>query len=219
VNPKLPYDPLKDFRPIVEYGRYPVGVFVSAALPIKTLQEFVAYSQAAKDGLSIGIPGTGSVSHIYGQLLAAKTGARLVFVSYRGDAPARADLLAGNIQGISSTPDFQLIGEGKARLIGSTGTKRWPQAADVPTFAEAGYPDLVAFIVWGLAAPAGTPDEPVQLINAAVNEALKLDQVKHVMAENAYFETGGTPDGLWATFTTQIGEFEKLAQGGFIKAE
>lgn len=219
VNDKLSYDPLKDFRPIVEYGRYPVGLMVSGALPVRNLRDFIAYSKTVKDGLAIGIPGAGSVSHVYGQLLAVKTGAKLLFVAYRGDAPARTDLLAGNIQGISSTPDLQLIANGKARLIGSTGTERWPQMADVPTFAEAGYPDLVAFIVWGLAAPAGTPDEAVQLLNTAVNEALKVEQVRHVMAENAYFESGGAPDVLWTTFAAQIAEFEQLARGGLIKFE
>jgi tripartite-type tricarboxylate transporter receptor subunit TctC len=219
VNDKLSYDPLKDFRPIVEYGRYPVGLFVASSVPAKTLAEFIAYSKSVKDGLAIGIPGTGSVSHVYGQLLAVKTGAKLVFVAYRGDAPARTDLLAGNIQGISSTPDFQLIADGKARLIGSTGTKRWPQAMDVPTFAEAGHPELVAFIVWGLAAPAGTPDEPVQILNAAVNEALKVEQVKHVMIENAYFASGGTADALWKTFAEQQAEFQQMAKSGQIKFE
>ena len=85
--------------------------------------------------LSIGLPGVGSVSHLYAQLLASKTGARLTYVPYRGDAPARLDLLAGNIHGIASTPDFGLIADGKARLIGSTGTQRWPQTPNVPASA------------------------------------------------------------------------------------
>ena len=69
ANPKLPYDPLKDFRPIVEYGRYPVGIFVGNLLPISNLGEFIAQSKSAKSGLSIGLPGVGSVSHLYAQLL------------------------------------------------------------------------------------------------------------------------------------------------------
>src|SRR4051812_38781570 len=111
ANAKLPYDPLKDFRPIIEYGRYPVGIFVRASLPAANVAEFVAQSKSAKDGLSIGLPGVGSVSHLYAQLLASKTGARLTYVPYRGDAPARLDLLAGNIHGIASTPDFGLIAD------------------------------------------------------------------------------------------------------------
>jgi tripartite-type tricarboxylate transporter receptor subunit TctC len=219
VNDKLSYDPLKDFRPVVEYARYPVGLMVASSVPAKSLSELVAYSKTTKDGVSLGVPGAGAVSHIYGQLLAARTGAKFLFVVYRGDAPARADLLAANIQGIASTPDFQLIDEGKARLIGSTGTERWPQARDVPTFAEAGYPDLVAFIVWGFAAPAGTPDDVVQVLNAAVNQALKTEQVKHVMAENAYFESGGPPEALWSTFRSQLADFEQLSKSGQIKFE
>ena len=150
--------------------------------------------------MSIGLPGVGSVSHLYAQLLATKTGAKLTFVPYRGDAPARLDLLSGNIHGIASTPDFGLIADGKARLIGSTGTQRWPQTPNVPTFAEAGFPDLVGFIVWGFAVPAGTPDDIVKILNEATNKALQSERVKRIMVDNAYFVSGGTPDALWDRF-------------------
>jgi tripartite-type tricarboxylate transporter receptor subunit TctC len=219
VNPKLPYDPLKDFRPVVEYGRYPVGIFVGGQTPIKTLADFIAQSKANPNGLSIGLPGIGSVSHLYALLLANKTGAKLTFVPYRGDAPARLDLLAGNIQGIASTPDFGLIAEGKARLIGSTGTKRWPQTPDVPTFAEAGFPDLVGFIVWGFAVPAGTPDDVVNILNTATNRALQSERVKRIMIDNAYFVSGGTPEALWTEFDKQIAEFGAVIKSGAVKFE
>jgi tripartite-type tricarboxylate transporter receptor subunit TctC len=77
ANAKLPYDPLKDFRPVIEYGRYPVAIFVGSHTSISNLPEFIAQARAAKDGLSIGLPGVGSVSHLYAQLLASKTGAKL----------------------------------------------------------------------------------------------------------------------------------------------
>jgi tripartite-type tricarboxylate transporter receptor subunit TctC len=219
ANAKLPYDPLKDFRPVIEYGRYPVAIFVGSQTPITNLAEFIAQARAAKDGLSIGLPGVGSVSHLYAQLLATKTGAKLTFVPYRGDAPARLDLLSGNIHGIASTPDFGLITEGKARLIGSTGTQRWPQTPNVPTFAEAGFPDLVGFIVWGFAVPAGTPDDIVKILNEATNKALQSERVKRIMVDNAYFVSGGTPDALWAVFAKQISEFGDVIRSGAVKFE
>jgi tripartite-type tricarboxylate transporter receptor subunit TctC len=219
ANAKLPYDPLKDFRPVIEYGRYPVAIFVGSQTPITNLAEFIAQARAAKDGLSIGLPGVGSVSHLYAQLLATKTGAKLTFVPYRGDAPARLDLLSGNIQGIASTPDFGLIADGKARLIGSTGTQRWPQTPNVPTFAEAGFPDLVGFIVWGFAVPAGTPDDIVKILNEATNKALQSERVKRIMVDNAYFVSGGTPDALWAVFAKQISEFGDVIRSGAVKFE
>ena len=219
ANAKLPYDPLKDFRPVIEYGRYPVAIFVGSQTPITDLAEFIAQARAAKDGLSIGLPGVGSVSHLYAQLLANKTGAKLTFVPYRGDAPAQLDLLSGNIDGIASTPDFGLITEGKARLIGSTGTQRWPQTPNVPTFAEAGFPDLVGFIVWGFAVPAGTPDDIVKILNEATNKALQSERVKRIMVDNAYFVSGGTPDALWTVFARQISEFGDVIRSGAVKFE
>jgi len=219
ANSKMPYDPLKDFRPVIEYGRYPVAIFVGSQTPITNLAEFIAQARAAKDGLSIGLPGVGSVSHLYAQLLATKTGAKLTFVPYRGDAPARLDLLSGNIHGIASTPDFGLIADGKARLIGSTGTQRWPQTPAVPTFAEAGFPDLVGFIVWGFAVPAGTPDDIVKILNEATNKALQSERVKRIMVDNAYFVSGGTPDALWTVFARQISEFGDVIRSGAVKFE
>ena len=216
---QLSYDPQSDFKSVIEYGSYPVAIMVSTVLPAKTLREFIDYSKITKDGLSIGIPGSGSVSHIYGLLLQARTGARLTFVPYRGDAPARLDLLAGNIQGIASTPDFELIAAGKARLIGSTGTRRWPQAADVPTFAEAGFPDLVGQISWGFMAPAKTPDDIIKALNDATNQALQSEKVKKVMLDNAYFPVGGPPEVLSSDFIKEIALFRNIFKTANIKIE
>jgi tripartite-type tricarboxylate transporter receptor subunit TctC len=218
-NPRLPYDPLKDFKPIIEYGRYPVGVMVASAMPIRNLREFVAVSQATKDGLLIGTPGTGSASHIFGIQLAMATGAKITFVPYRGDAPARLDLLAGNIQGIASTPDFGMIADGKARLIGSAGDTRWPQTVDVPTFAEQGFPNLKSFILWGFAAPARTSDAVIRVLNDATNQALKTDKVKQVMIDNAYFVTGGAPERLWSGLAEQIAALDAIFKTANIKLE
>jgi tripartite-type tricarboxylate transporter receptor subunit TctC len=219
ANSKLPYDPVKDFKSVIEYGQYPVAIMGSTKLPAHDFKEFIAYSKTTANGLSIGIPGVNSVSHIYGLLLAQKTGAKLTFVPYRGDAPARLDLLAGNIQGVASTPDFEMIASGKAWLVGSTGTKRWPQAANVPTFAEAGYPDLLANISWGFSVPAGTPDDIVKRLNEAANHALTKDHVKKIMADNSYFIVGGAPQVLTDAFNKEIVDFTKMRDAGLIKVE
>ena len=138
-------------------------------------------------------------------------------IDYR--APARLDLLAGNIQGVASTPDFEMIAAGKAWLVGSMGTKRWKQTANVPTFAEDGYPDLVAFISWGFSAPAGTPDDIIRTLNAATNKALKSARVLKIMEDNAYFPVGGSPDVLTNDFNKEIAAFSELFKAGLIKLE
>jgi tripartite-type tricarboxylate transporter receptor subunit TctC len=219
ANAKLPYDPVTDFKSIIEYGNYPVAIMGATSLPAKNLKDFIAYSKTQKDGLSIGVPGSGSVSHIYGLLLAQKTGAKLVFVPYRGDAPARLDLLAGNIQGVASTPDFELIAAGKAWLVGSTGAKRWKQTANVPTFAEEGYPDLIANIAWGFSAPANTPDDIIKTLNDAANKALKSEKVLKIMEDNSYFPVGGPPSVLTNDFNKQIAEFSEMFKSGLVKLD
>ena len=104
-------------------------------------------------------------------------------------------------------------------MIGSTGTSRWPQTPDVPTFAESGFPDLVGFIVWGFAAPAGTSDDIVKILNEATNKALRSERVKRIMVDNAYFVSGGAPDALWSIFTKQILEFGEVVRSGAVKFE
>jgi hypothetical protein len=124
----LTYDPMVDFRPVIEYGNYPVAIMAAALLQVKALAEFAAFSKDSKGGVLVGIPGAGSVSHIYGQLLQQKTVARLTFIPYRGDAPARVDLLAGNILAIAATPDFGL------------GLDRRPCSAEADIGGDAGDP-------------------------------------------------------------------------------
>ena len=87
------------------------------------------------------------------------------------------------------------------------------------TIAEAGFPDLVGFIVWGFAVPAGTPDDIVKILNETTNRALQSERVKRVMVDNAYFVSGGTPDGLWSAFDQQISEFTEIMKAGGIKFE
>jgi tripartite-type tricarboxylate transporter receptor subunit TctC len=219
VNPKLPYDPLKDFKPIIEYGSYPVGLMVAKALPARNLRELVAVSQRTQGGLFIGVPGTGSVSHVFGIRLVKETGAKLTFVPFRGDAPARLALLVGSIHGIASTPDFAMIAEGSARLIGSAGDDRWPQTADVPTFAEQGFPNLMGLTRWGFAAPAKTPDSVVRVLNEVSNEALKADNVRQVMVNNAYFVGGGPPQLFWTNLAHQIAALEAIFEKESIKLD
>jgi len=89
-------------------------------------------------------------------------------------------------------------------LIGSTGTSRWPQTPDVPTFAESGFPDLVGFIVWDLPRRGRHARQHCEIFNEATNKALRLERVKRIMVDNAYFVTGGTPDALWSVFNKQI---------------
>jgi tripartite-type tricarboxylate transporter receptor subunit TctC len=219
-NPKLPYDPLKDFKPVIEYGSYPVGVMVAKKLPAQNLRELIAVSRTTEGGLLLGVPGTGSVSHVFGLQLVKETGAKITFVPFRGDAPARLALLVGNIHGIASAPDFGMIGEGSARLIGSSGEERWPQAADVPTFAEQGFPSLNGGLLrWGFAVPAKTPDSIVRILNEATNEALKADRVKRVMIDNAYFVGGGPPQLFWTHLAQQIVTLEAVFQRSGIKLD
>jgi tripartite-type tricarboxylate transporter receptor subunit TctC len=217
ANPKLPYDPLKDFRPIIECGSYPIGLMVAKDIPARNLREFIAVSQKNEGGLLIGVPGTGSVSHVFGIRLVSETSAKLTFVPFRGDAPARLALLVGHIHGIASTPDFAMIAEGNARLIGSAGDQRWPQTADVPTFAEQGFPNLKGLARWGLAAPAKTPDSIVRILNEAANEALKSDNVRRVMINNAYFVGGGPPELFWVNLAHQVAALEEIFRKENIK--
>ncbi len=175
-----PFDPLKSFTHIALFGGPPVVLVVHPALEARTLDEFVALSKARAGGLSFGSPGRGTQGHLTAELLKAQSGANLVHIPYKGAALAVSDLMGGHIPAVSSTLTTAAtqIKAGKARALALSSARRLPDFADVPTFAESGYPELVATVWFSLSGPAGLPQPIVARLNAEVRDILKLPEVR-----------------------------------------
>jgi tripartite-type tricarboxylate transporter receptor subunit TctC len=192
---KLPYDAPDDFELISQVGMASLGMIVSSALGLKTVEDFVRYAKANPGKTSFASFGIGSSSHLYGEMLKTATGIDSVHVPYKGAAPAVQDILGGTAtMGIH---DFATIGPqvlgGKATLLASTGTQRWPTFANTPTFHELGYPlDLVGWN--GLMAPKGTPRAIVERLSLEINKIIQSPEGRARMLEMGLQATGTSPD-------------------------
>jgi tripartite-type tricarboxylate transporter receptor subunit TctC len=197
MRPNLPYR-LEDFTPVALLFDGPLSLTINAALPPRDIAGFVAYAKASPDPLRYATNGTGSVSHLFGLLMAEAMGIDLVDVVYRGSGPATTDLLAGVIEISVEAPSTTLghIRAGKLRLLGLSFAERAPLFPEVPTFKEAGYPELVAGFWTGLLCPAGTPPEQVARLNAAANRAMESAPIRERLAGEALRPISGPPDQL-----------------------
>src|SRR5262245_59755848 len=150
------YDPIKDFMPIAILGTNPSSITVHPAQPFRNLNELVAYAKTNPGKLSYGSSGVGTINHLVGERLKLKTRTDIAHIPYRGTGPAMADLISGHIpmlvHGINEQA-IELRRTGKVRILAVTGATRLAEAPDIPTAAEAGFPDTVSYVFTGLFAP------------------------------------------------------------------
>jgi tripartite-type tricarboxylate transporter receptor subunit TctC len=190
LNKSLPYDPAKDFAPIVLTSNAPFLMLVNPDLPVKSVPDLIKLAKEKPGQLSYGSAGPGSPQHLSMELFKMLTGTNLVHVPYRGDAPALTDLLAGHIQTqfAEPTPVLPLLKAGKVRALAVSSTARMGPAPDIPTVAEAGVPGF-DFVSWQLVvAPAGTPKDIVDKLHSAFKAVLKLPEI-----QNEFATTGRIP--------------------------
>ena len=200
---KLDYDPRKAFAPVAMAAIERQVLVVTPSLPIKTLQELVAYAKANPGKLNYG-SSIGIIPHFLMELFKVKSGADIVHVPYRGGAPMITDLLAGHVQ-MTINAKSQLLAHieaGKLRALAVTSAERWRELPDVPTMTEAGYLDGPYDTLFGVVAPAGTPAAVIDKLNAAVNDGLKAPEVRASFAKLSIEPKNGTP----AEFATFIAE-------------
>jgi tripartite-type tricarboxylate transporter receptor subunit TctC len=178
INPGAPYDPLRDFTHIALFGGPPAVLAVNADLPAKDLRSFIELAKSKP--LSYGSPGNGTQGQLVAELFKRLAGIELQHVPYKGASNAVTDLIAGHIPAVSTTLSTAAsqIRAGRARALAISAPARLPDYADIPTFAESGYPDLVATVWFSLSGPAGMPPELVRQLNAEVRRALELPEVR-----------------------------------------
>ena len=174
----LPYDTFKDLQPVSLLARIPLVFLVNNSVPAATVQEFVTYAKK-NNNVSYASPGIGTSNHLYFEVFKDMTGLELPHLPYKGGGPAMTDLVGGHVQAmlISSTLAVPQVNAGKARALAVTSEKRLAQLPDVPTFAEAGYPDFKPQQWTGLFVPAGTPPAVVARISSEFAKALNSPEV------------------------------------------
>jgi tripartite-type tricarboxylate transporter receptor subunit TctC len=171
---KLPYDPARDFEPIMLVGSSPNMLVVNPSVPAKTPKELVEYARANPGKISFGSPGNGSSGHMVGEQFKIVNKLDLVHVPYKGAGPAVIDLVAGHIQKMFDIVPLareQLLA-GKVRALGVMSPERLPVVPDVPTMKEQGMPELEGGPWFGLLAPAKTPRSIIDWLNAEAKKAM-----------------------------------------------
>ena len=176
----VPYDPVKDFTAI---GGVAITVNIltaNPAMPFQTLKELVTYAKANPGKLTFGSSGVGSVGHLSGEVLRASTGVDLLHIPYKSAGLAYPDMIAGNVSMVFDTlpSAIQYVRSGKARAIAMLSDHRSPLLPDVPTFAEAGYPEATLRFWIGIHAPPNLPPAITQKLNQALNQSLAAPDLK-----------------------------------------
>jgi len=200
-NPKT-YDPLKDFTHIAMLGGPPIVLAVNAQLPVTDLKSFIAYSKA--NPVSWGSPGKGTHGYLIGEAFEVMSHTPMQHVAYKGGSPAVADTIAGHIPALFTTlaTASAQIQAGKLRALAITSSKRMPEFPNVPTFAEQGYPKLVALTWFSLSGPPGMPAPVVDKLNKEVRKIMQSQAAKEMLAKSSM----ETFDWDSARFTQYVGE-------------
>lgn len=199
---KLPFDPLKDIAPIIRIAYQPNVLIINPKWPFKTVGELVAYAKANPGKLSVGTSGVGGPQDVAARMFMRMTGTDMLNVSYKGGAPALADLLGGQIDLMFETSPTAVpyAKSGKLRALAVTGDKRLSTLADVPTVAEAGVAGYKALAWVGLAAPAGTPPAIIARLNEQVQNLLNTSETQKQIADLSLDIAGGST----ASFVTFV---------------
>ncbi len=215
---KLTFDPLKDFKPVTQYADATLVLAVHPSLPVKSVEELVAYGKANPGKLSWGTAGIGSYGHILSEGFKSQTGVDVLHIPYRGGGDSLPDFLAGvfNIHADPNTVPH--IHTGKARLLAVVDRQRRPDFPDVRLLREV-YPDL-DFTVWfSMLAPAGTPDAIIDKLAGAMNDAAREPDVKDIVFKLGATANPGTPAEMAALMKKDSARFAELIRKNDIKAD
>jgi tripartite-type tricarboxylate transporter receptor subunit TctC len=176
----LPFDPVRDFAPVVMVAYSPHILAAHPSVPAKTVAELVAHLKAKPDSLNFAISGVGGANHLAGIDFAQRAGVTWTYVPYKGGAQAIADVMAGHAQvlfnGMLAT--YPMVKDGKLKAIAVSSAKRFPGAPDIPTVAESGYAGFETGSWQGIVAPAGTPPEIVRKLHGTVMAILATPEMK-----------------------------------------
>ena len=185
LSPQLPFDPIKDFAPVMLVGTAPMAITTGSGKPYKSFADVLAAAKANPDKLTIGNVGNGSLGHLATILLNQAAGIKLVPVPYKGGGPLSTDVMGGQVDFAmaSTAAQAQHVRGGKMRALVLTGDKRSHTMPDVPTLAELGIPWQGAYAFWGILAPAGTPKPIIDKLVAELNKAIKLPDVNKTLTE------------------------------------
>ena len=221
LNPKLPYDTLKDFTYVSLMSVAPLIMIAHPSLPANNVKELVALAKSKPGQLNFASSGVGAAAHLTMEMFKSRTGIEMQHIPYKGTAGALQDTVGGQINVMFDIvgPLMPQVRSGNAKAIVVTAKERIPAAPDVPTMAEQGVPDFVSGTWAGIIAPAGTPKEIVDRVAAEAKKALADPAMKAKLAEQGIVAVGDGPDEFRVFVTDEIARWSKVITDAGIKME
>ncbi len=220
LRSKPAYDLLRDLTPLSQVTSLPYMLVVHPSLPAKTVRELIVLAKAKPGGLTYGSSGIGSLAHLAGALLATSSGAQVLYIPYKGSAPAVADVMGGQLDmAFPTILQATQVRSGRLRALAVTSLKRSAALPDVPTISESGVPGYEINQWNGLLAPPGLPAELVARLSGDINEVLGLPEVKARLGADGSEAVGTTPQAFARLLRDEIAKWKKLSKDAGIKID
>ena len=219
MHPKLPYDPIRDFTAISMVAMVPNVMVVHPSIPVKTVNDFIAYARARPGQLSFGSAGVGAPSHLCGELLSSLARLQMTHVPYKGQGQVMIDLLGGHLRlAFPSIPaSITFIKSGKLIALGVATNRRSSALPDVPTIDESGVKGYDVSAWYGVIGPPKMPKALLTRINGELNRILKTPEVSQAMSQQGADPLGSTPQEFAAAIAADIPKWKKVVADAGIK--
>jgi tripartite-type tricarboxylate transporter receptor subunit TctC len=221
IYANLPYDPVKDFAPVILIAKLPLIMAVNAEVPARSVSDVIALAKAKPGELTFSSAGSGGAPHLAGELFKNLTGTNLLHVPYRGSGPAVIDLVAGRITMMfDATPSLMPnIMAGKLRPLAAASPQRHRLLPDVPSFAELGYPAMDIALWYGVVAPGGTPAPIVQRLNTELAKIVDMPDIRKSLTDQGADVQGGTAEAFDAFMKRESARWSTVVKQAGIKPE
>ena len=222
LNPKLSFDPIKDFAPVMIVGTAPMVITTGAMKPYKNFQDVIAAAKAKPDTVTMGNVGNGSLAHLATIVLNQAAGVKIVPVPYKGGGPLSLDVMGGQVElaMASTAAQAQHVKGGKMRALALTGDQRSATMPEVPTLAELGVPWQGAYAFWGILAPAGTPKPIIDKLVLELQKTIKLPDVHKTLTETLGMDVRAlSPEATEKWIVDNVTRWGKVVRDNNIRAE
>ena len=221
VYPSLPFDPIKDFAPVIMISYSPHVLAVHPSVPANSIKELIAFAKANPGKLNFANSGTGGAPHLAGVDFAQRADIKWTYIQYKGGSAATTDVVAGvsNVLFNGMLATYPSVKGGRLRGLAVTSAERAASAPDLPTVAEAGMPGFVTGSYQGLLAAAGTPREVVAKLNAELSRALSTPEIKDMLAKQGTEVRAGTPEALGTFIAAEKARWATVVRDAGIKAD
>ena len=217
----LKYHPINSFAPITMLASNPNMLLAHPSVPATSAKDIIAIAKKSPGKLTMGSAGTGSITHLAGELFTSMAGITVTHVPYKGGGPNIIALLGGQIQiTVTSVPaSLGHVKAGRVKALGVTSARRSPVLPDVPTIAESAVPGYEAKNWYGMLAPTGVPKPILAKLNQQVNEALRARDIADAISKQGADPEGGTAEAFGAYLKSEIAKWSKVIQAAGLKVE